>query len=371
MKTLHVITGLGIGGAEQQLRLLLRHLPTHNDVVTLTNPGAVAGHLRADGVRVTDLGMRGNRDLRAVPKLARIIARGGYDLVHTHLYRACVYGRPAAHLARVPVIATEHSLGRHHIEGRPLNRGNRALYLLTERLGHGTVAVSETVATRLRTWGVPDRRIHVVPNGIDAAQFRYCADRRRRTRTHLALAPDTFVVGAVGRLVPGKRFDLLLRAMAETPGAHLLLVGDGPERPALENLARGLGITGRVHMPGECGLDDATLSVPGVLAAMDVFVSTSREEAFGLAVVEALAAGLPVLHTACPALEDLPAEHTTGAVRVSSHPALLARELTRYTRAGATRIAPPAAVGHYDIAHSADRLMRLYDTVIRRTSSGS
>ncbi|MDI3388473.1 glycosyltransferase [Streptomyces sp. B-S-A8] len=371
MKTLHVITGLGIGGAEQQLRLLLRHLPARSDVVALTNPGPVAGQLRDDGVQVTHLGMRGNRDLRAVPKLARIIARGNYDLVHTHLYRACVYGRSAARLAGVPAIATEHSLGRHHIEGRPLSRGNRALYLLTERLGHGTVAVSETVAMRLRKWGVPDRRIHVVPNGIDAAQFRYCEDRRRQTRARLAIAPDTFVVGAVGRLVPGKRFELLLRAMAETPGAHLLLVGDGPERQSLERLALELGITDRVHLPGACGLDGRVLNIPGLLAAMDVFVSTSREEAFGLAVVEALAAGLPVLHTACPALEDLPAEHTTGAVRVSSHPTLLARELTRYGRAGTRRIPPPAAVGHYDISHSADRLMHIYDAILRRTSSRS
>ncbi|MEU1127751.1 glycosyltransferase, partial [Streptomyces sp. NPDC005899] len=99
MKVLHVITGLGVGGAEQQLRLVLRHLPARCDVVTLTNPGAVADGLRADGVDVRDLAMRGNRDLSAVPRLARLIRRGAYDLVHTHLYRACVYGRVAARLA--------------------------------------------------------------------------------------------------------------------------------------------------------------------------------------------------------------------------------------------------------------------------------
>ncbi|MDI3419113.1 glycosyltransferase [Streptomyces luteolus] len=371
MKILHIITGLGIGGAEQQLRMLLPHLPARSDVVTLTHPGPVAVQLREDGVTVEHLGMRGNRDLRALPRLTRIIANGGYDLVHTHLYRACVYGRPAAYLARVPAIATEHSLGSHHMEGRPLNRGNRALYLLTERLGRATVAVSDTVATRLREWGVPEQRIHVVPNGIDARRFRYDAARRQRTRARLSVGPDTFLVGAVGRLVPGKRFDLLLRALAETPGAHLLLVGDGPERLALEKLAAELGVTDRLHLPGACGTDGPEPTVPGLLAAMDVFVSTSREEAFGLAAVEALAAGLPTLHTACPALEDLPAHQTEGARRVSSHPTLLARELTRYITAGATRITPPAAVAHYDIARSADRLTHIYDDTLRRTSSRS
>ncbi|MFE0427530.1 glycosyltransferase, partial [Streptomyces sp. NPDC058953] len=105
-RVLHIVTGLGTGGAEQQLRLLLRHLPDPYtcDVVTLTNPGAVAAGLRADGVRVTDLGMRGNRDLGALPRLVRLIRDGGYDIVHTHLYRACVYGRIAARIAGVRAV---------------------------------------------------------------------------------------------------------------------------------------------------------------------------------------------------------------------------------------------------------------------------
>ncbi|MCZ9336291.1 glycosyl transferase, partial [Streptomyces sp. TRM76130] len=84
VKVLHIITGLGVGGAEQQLRLLLRHLPLRCDVVTLTEPGAVAHGLAADGVRVVHLGMTGNRDLSALPRLTRLIRAGGYDLVHTH-----------------------------------------------------------------------------------------------------------------------------------------------------------------------------------------------------------------------------------------------------------------------------------------------
>lgn len=198
MKALHVITGLGAGGAEQQLRLLLRHLPVRCDVVTLTNPGAVAEGLRADGVHVRNLGMRGNRDLGAVPRLARLIRRGSYDLVHTHLYRACVYGRIAARLAGTTVVATEHSLGRAEIEGRPLTRGTRELYLRTERLGAATVAVSDTVAGRLRDWGVPAARIHTVPNGVDAAAFRFDAGLRRSTRALLGLPGTAFVVGGVG-----------------------------------------------------------------------------------------------------------------------------------------------------------------------------
>ncbi|WP_255306008.1 glycosyltransferase [Streptomyces sp. Wb2n-11] len=421
MKALHIITGLGVGGAEQQLRLLLRHLPVRCDVVTLTNPGAVADGLRADGVRVTHLGMRGNRDLKAVPALVRLIRRGKYDLVHTHLYRACVYGRVAARLAGVTAtVATEHSLGHAEIEGRPLTPGARALYLGTERLGSATVAVSATVAGRLRDWGVPAARIHVVPNGIDAARFRFDSARRLATRARLGVPADAFVVGGVGRLVPGKRFDVLVRAVAALPGAWLLLAGDGPDADALRTLASRLGAADRIRLLGECDAltadgpapgpaapaaatcaggvltaeaaphsagaprpasrttasrpagtpsaarrprvsrGGAAPGIPELLCAMDTFVSVSREEAFGLAVVEALAAGLPVLHSTCPAIDDLPAGQSPGARRISGDAGELTAALRRQMQGTRRRLPPPPAVGHYDIARSSTRLMDVY-----------
>ncbi|MFD9715216.1 glycosyltransferase [Streptomyces sp. NPDC059076] len=379
MRVLHVITGLGAGGAEQQLRLLLRRLPVRCDVVTLTNPGAVAEGLRADGVHVTHLGMRGNRDVGALPRLTRLIRHGQYDLVHTHLYRACVYGRLAARLAGVrTTVATEHSLGTAEIEGRPLTRPTRALYLGSERIGSATVAVSETVARRLRDWGVPAGRIHVVPNGIDAAHFRYDPKARLTVRARLGIAPDTFVVGGVGRLVPGKRFDALVRAVAALPGVHLVLAGDGPERTALAALAARLGVTDRVRLLGECAGDTGAHgalaeqrhapTVPQLLSAVDVFVSASREEAFGLAVVEALAAGLPVLHGPCPAVDDLPAHQSPGALRCDGTPEQLTAALRRQLAAGQRRQPPPAAVGHYDITRSGELLMEVYAGALARSA---
>ncbi|MEU1327823.1 glycosyltransferase [Streptomyces microflavus] len=363
MRALHVITGLGVGGAEQQLRLLLRHLPVECDVVTLTNPGPVADGLRADGVRVVHLGMRGNRDLSAVGRLTRLIRDGRYDLVHTHLYRACVYGRIAARLAGVrAAVATEHSLGRAEIEGRPLTRGIRALYLSTERLGAATVAVSSTVAGRLRDWGVPADRIRLVPNGIDADLYRFDPDRRLAVRAALGIPDDAFVVGGVGRLVPGKRFDVAVRAVAALPGARLLLAGDGPEAGALRALAARLGAADRIRLLGECssGGGGPVPGVPALLSAVDTFVSTSREESFGLAAVEALAAGLPVLHDACPAIDDLSAAHAPGATRIAGSPDELTAVLRQRIQACPDRRPPPRAVGHYDIRRSSERLMDVY-----------
>ncbi|MFF2994748.1 glycosyltransferase [Streptomyces sp. NPDC057950] len=367
MKALHIITGLGVGGAEQQLRLLLRHLPVDCDVVTLTNPGAVADGLADDGVRVVHLAMNGNRDLAALPRLAKLIHGGRYDLVHTHLYRACVYGRIAARLAGVKaVVATEHSLGDSQMEGRRLSAGVRALYLASERLGRSTVAVSPTVADRLRRWGVPGPRIEVVPNGIDVDRFRFDPVLRERTRRRLGLPADAYVVGGVGRLTAGKRFDVLIRALAQLPPDHwLLLVGGGTEESVLRRTAQRAGVTDRVLFTGERptgGLPGADL--PSLTAAMDVLASPSAEEAFGLAVVEAMAAGLPVLYVSCPAVEDLPAGAAPGARRVQGGADSFVRALRAVRGAGPGPRSVPDAAHHYSITRSAAQLMDVYAAAV-------
>jgi glycosyltransferase involved in cell wall biosynthesis len=373
MKALHVITGLGVGGAEQQLRLMLRHLPVDCDVVTLTNPGSVADGLADDGVQVIHLGMTGNRDLSALPRLVKIIRAGGYDLVHTHLYRACVYGRIAARLAGVKaVVATEHSLGDSQMEGRALSAGVRALYLASERLGSATVAVSPTVADRLRRWGVPAPRIEIVPNGIDLDRFRFDPVLRERTRRRLGLPEGAYVVGGVGRLTAGKRFDVLIRALAELPTDYwLLLVGGGAEESVLRRTAQQAGVADRVLFTGERptgGFPGADL--PSLTAAMDALASPCAEEAFGLAVVEALAAGLPVLYVSCPAIEDLPPGAALGARRVQGGAESFARALARVRAEGPRPRTAPEAAHHYCITRSAAQLMDVYAAAVSCTPLG-
>ncbi|MYR43796.1 glycosyltransferase [Streptomyces sp. SID5910] len=374
MRALHIITGLGVGGAEQQLRLLLRHLPLECDVVTLTNPGPVADGLTADGVRVTHLGMAGNRDLTALPRLVRLIRAGGYDLVHTHLYRACVYGRLAARLAGVrAVVATEHSLGDSQMEGRSLTAGVRALYLASERLGSTTVAVSSAVAHRLKHWGVPAPRIEVVPNGIELDRFRFDPELRARSRRRLGLPEDAFVVGGVGRLTRGKRFDVLVHALTRLPEDHwLLLVGGGPDEHLLRRTAHEAGVSGRVLFTGERPyVPDGTPGpdLPSLTSAMDVFASPSPDEAFGLAAVEALASGLPVLYASCPAIEDLPPSATAGARRVHGGPDAYARAIAQVRAAGARSRTVPDVAHRYCITRSTARLVDVYAAAVSRSPS--
>ncbi|GGV17563.1 glycosyl transferase [Actinomadura cremea] len=376
IRVLHVITGLEHGGAERQLALLLPHLhrpgaarvPVRCEVVSLTRTGTVGAEIAATGAPVHELGMGGNRDLAALPRLVRLIRRGRYDVVHTHLYRACVYGRIAARLAGTGpgrsaprIIATEHSLGDGQLEGRPTTRGVRALYLATERLGSLTIAVSPTVARRLHAWGVAPGRVAVVPNAVDAPAFAFDPARRAATRAALGIAPDEPVVGCVGRLVPTKRFDLLVDALAcpALAGARLLIVGDGPERDALARRAVARGVGGRVVLAG------ATADVPGALAAMDVLAAPSVQETFGLGVLEALAAGLPVLYTTCPALDDLPPGAAPGARRLPPADGAdrWSERIARLLPSGGVRAraaVPPAVVRHHAVAEQAARLARLY-----------
>jgi glycosyltransferase involved in cell wall biosynthesis len=371
MRVLHVITGLNAGGAEHQLRVLLRRLPYDCEVVTLSNPGPVAEAMRADGVTVHELTMSSNHDLRAIGKLRRLMKDGRYDVVHCHLYRACLFGRVAARLAGVPtIVATEHSLGDGVIEGRRTSLGVRALYVATEKLGHATIAVSESVAGRLRGWRVPARRISVLPNGIEPGEFAFDPRLRWQARARLGIAQDAVVVGGVGRLEPSKRFDRLIRAVAEIPDVTLLLVGHGPARAALEQVAEIHGVGHRVVFAGAVG------HARDMLCAMDVFASPSDSETFGLAVLEAMACGLPALYAVCPPLDELtaPGGHgppdTPGARRLSTYPEALPRtlraELACLSERRGGRLPVPDVVAHFDTASLAVSVGRLYERLAAR-----
>jgi len=361
MKVLHVITGLGVGGAELQLRSILQHTRHDCEVVTLYNPGPVADMIRADGGRVTDLGMTRNTQLSALRRLRRLIRHGGYDVVHTHLYRSQVYGRPAAWLAATPVVlSTEHSIGETHLERRPMTRGVRALYLATEFLSDATIAVSGAVRERLLAWGVRDRRVTVIPNGVDLQRVAFDASARGRVRAGFGIPDDAYVIGVLGRLDPNKQFDMVIEAAAPLLGerTRLLIVGQGDERDRLEQAARDSGAAGQVIFAGE------RHDVAAMLSAMDLFVASSRQETFGLSVLEALANGAPVLYTTCPALDGLDAGR---ARQVPSTAAGLRAALAAELRAGRRpRIAEPAVEKEYSIEAVTARIDDLYERLAGR-----
>ncbi len=370
MKVLHVITGLGVGGAELQLRSILQHTRHTSEVVTLYNAGPVADMIRADGGRVRDLGMTRNTQLSAVLRLRRLIREGGYDVVHAHLYRSQVYGRLAAWLARTPVVlSTEHSIGETHLERRPMTPGVRALYLGTGLLSDMTIAVSGTVAERMADWGVPERKMTIIPNGVDFSRVAFDAQARERIRAEFGIGTGQYVIGVLGRLDPNKRFDLVIEAAAPLldDATRLLIVGKGDERAHLEKVASAAGVTDRVIFAGE------RHDVAAMLSAVDLFVASSAQETFGLSVLEALANGAPALYTTCPALEGIETDRALQVPgTVDGMRAAVAAEVLAGPR---PRIDVPEVRDRYSIESVAARIDDLYErlcpSAARRTAEPS
>jgi glycosyltransferase involved in cell wall biosynthesis len=359
MKVLHVITGLGVGGAELQLRSVLQHTRHQSDVVTLYNPGAVAEMISRDGVTVRDLGMTRNTELSALLRLTSLIRAGGYHVVHTHLYRSCIYGRLAARLAGTPVVVTtEHSIGETHLERRRMTWGVRALYLGTDLCSNATIAVSEAVAHRLTKWGVAARKIEIIPNGLDFTRVAFDAAARDRIRSEFTIPQDAYVLGVLGRLDPIKRFDLVIKAAAPLldDQHRLLIVGDGQIRLDLEAEAQRQGVTKFVTFAGE------RHDVAAMLSALDLFIASSEQETFGLSVLEALANGIPALYTTCPALDGI---QTARARQVPGAVEGLHREIAAEVTIGRRpREGVPAIGERYGIEAVTRRIDDLYERLI-------
>lgn len=342
-RVVHVITTLTTGGAERQLELLVARSTAQTTTVCLYGAGPVGDAMVARGDRVEVLGMDGWRKPLAVLRLARTLRRLRPDVVHVHLLAAQLWGIPAARLARVPVVvSSEHSLMADTVEGRPHTWWLRHLYRALERGTTRTVAVSDTTSRRLQGWGVPADRITVVDNGIDVEALAPRPGDRDAVRRELGVGETDTVVAAVGRLDPVKRMDEVLRACAPRlrAGGHVLLVvGAGPLLGDLQALADELGIAPVVRWTGPRG------DVPRVLAAADVVLSASRDETFGLAVVEAVASGLPVAYVQCPALDVLH-PRPDGIVEAAPGPAGLERALEALVASGLHRRPVPAELSH-------------------------
>jgi glycosyltransferase involved in cell wall biosynthesis len=228
------------------------------------------------------------------------------------------------------------------------------------------------VAGRLRAWGVPGERIEVIPNGIDAAEFRFDPALRAETRARFGIAPDALVIGGVGRLEPTKRFERLIAAVRKIPAATLLLAGDGSAREVLEEKVHAAGIADRVVFAG------AVAHSRAALCAMDVFASPSDQETFGLVVLEALACGLPAVYGVCPPLDERAAASgvldrgtAPGARRLStldweSLSRTLRAELAAFELRGRQRLPVPQVVAHFDTGRLATSVSDLYQRVAGR-----
>lgn len=365
MKVLHVITGLDAGGAEIQLALILKYTRHDTDVVTLYNPGPVAELIRASGTSVRDIGMRRNTELSALLRLRSLIAEGRYDVVHTHLYRTQIYGRPAARLAGTPVVlTTEHSIGETHIERRKMTSAVRGLYLASELFSDATIAVADVVKERLIKWGVPGKKITVIPNGLDVSALAFDPAARQRVREQFGISPDAYVIGALGRLDPNKRIDLVIEAALPMLGERckILVIGRGEDQARIEAAVDRLGARDHVIFGG------FQSDTAAMMAAFDLYVAASVQETFGLSVLEAMASGLPVLYTVCPALDGI---QTSQAHQVTGTVEALRSEIQKAVEVGPLpRESDETVFERYGMESVVRRIDDLYEQLLaKRTRS--
>jgi glycosyltransferase involved in cell wall biosynthesis len=213
------------------------------------------------------------------------------------------WGRLAAWRAGVPIVASAlHSTGWPDGVGRL----NRLLTPITDAF----IAVADPHGQYLvEREGFPQRKVCVIPNGVDVERFR-TGGERLAARKELGLTPTTPVAGIVAALRPEKNHELFLRAAASVrqriPEATFLIVGDGPERPKLEAIAAELGIAQSVRFLG------TRSDIPRLLAAMDVFALTSRMEANPVSILEAMATGRPVVAPKVGSIAESVADGVTG-----------------------------------------------------------
>lgn len=278
------------------------------------------------------------------------------DVVHTHGCRSDVIDAPVARALGVPTVTTVH--GSSKLGG--ITRLYEWLEFALFRRFDAVVAVSRPLVASLRRFGVPSKRIYVIPNGWNG---RGPETDRGSARTALGVPSDQFVIGWVGRLIPVKGADVFLDALAQLPNASIAasIVGDGAERARLEQQARSLGLLlgPRVRFHGQ--MDDASRLFP----AFDTFVLSSRSEGTPLVLPEAIAAGVPVIATSVGGVPDLLGPNG-GLLVPPEQPAALARAiLATYANPVAAQSRARAARNRLETEFGPDQWLERYEEVYR------
>jgi glycosyltransferase involved in cell wall biosynthesis len=290
-------------------------------VCALKGEGTIVRELRNRGVRVVTLGGHGQLDARVLFRLWRLARKERPDVVHASLFWANVAARVVGRLLKIRVVISSY---------HDVLAGKRWLPRMVDRLTmrwtHVVTCCSEAVRQDVlrQIGGSPGKHLTIY-NGVDLGRFDASLGL---TKTELGLREGVPVIGTVSRLVePEKGLRILLQAVARlrrqlsSPGCQLLIVGEGPALQQLRGLSAELGIAPWVVFAG------VRRDIPGLLPLMDLFVLPSLYEGFGIAILEAMAAGRPVLATAVGGIPEVVVHGETGLLVPPGDPVALADAL--------------------------------------------
>jgi len=364
MNITHVVENLNRGGLERVVIDLVRvqRAAGHRcQVVCLFEEGALAEELATLDVPVTACGKQPGFDLGTVRRARALIRGHGTEVLNTHNAMAHYYATLASLGLRLRRVNTRHSMGV-----TPNHRRRDWLYRGAVRLTDTVISVSRASCEAAIAQGlVPAAKSIAIPNGIPIGDFQpRSAAAHAQLSQALQIAPDTHILGTVGRLHPAKDHAMLLRAFArllgERPRSALVIVGDGSLRTDLERQARDTGIAGQVHFLGDRS------DVKQLLCGFDLFVMSSSTEGYSIALVEACAAGLPVVATAVGGNPEIVGDGVNGLVVPPADPAALADALAALLGDEARRQAMSDAARRWALANgSIDAMARRYEAVYR------
>jgi glycosyltransferase involved in cell wall biosynthesis len=355
----HVTSEIGYSGGEVQVFLLIEGLRARGYRVAVLCPAGSrsAEEARRRGIEWLAVRMRNDLDWPAVIALARGFRNCGAGLVHLHTGRANWLGGLAARAVHLPAITTRRM-------DRRVKRNWRTR-LIYGCLVQRAVAISPAVSECLAAGGVPRERTEVIYEAVDPARLRPTVDRAT-TRAALGAGPTDRVLLVLATLIRRKGLDLLLDALpllaAQDLRPLLWIAGEGPEHAALLARAARLGLDRQVQFLGR-RKDTADL-----LAACDAFVLPSRREGLGVAALEAMGAGCPVICSAIGGLQDAVVHERTGLLFPPEDTHRLAQALARIIRDDGLRArlgqAGPARIAEGFLAEQmVDAYERLYRSV--------
>lgn len=364
MRILLLSTSMGMGGADQQLlsaALELRSRGHEVRIVSLTPLGEMGARAQAAGLPTESLQMRrGIPDPRGLLRLVRLVRAWNPTVLHSHMLHANLMARALRPFTRIPaVVSTIHNI---YEGGRVRMLG----YRLTNGLVDHMTIISQAAADRfIRDRIVPRALLEVVPNGVDTARYRsVAAGTRERLRESLGLGGE-FAWLAVGRFEVAKDHPNMLRAFARVratrPDAVLLLVGRGSLQAEVETLAGTLGLDGRVRFVG------TREDVPEFMTVADGYVMSSAWEGMPMVLLEAAAAGLPIVATRVGGNQEVVQEGVSGFLVPPSDDQALAAAMLRLMALPETERRAMGARGREQVHrdYGLERVVDRYETIYR------
>lgn len=304
MKVLHVVNNLQPAGAEILLSVVapaIKNKGIDVEVVTLYKypEKSLRNALARSGVVIHSLDISFRYDLRVLWALKKLIIRGGYDIVHAHLFPAMYWTALAGSRCK-KLVLTEH--------GTFSNRTGNALIKPIERFMYGRydaiVCVSRSVLTALSEW-LPGLRskMYVIYNGIQLERYREAKPVGKRS---LGIPETAPVCGMVARFYSPKDHKTVIDAAMLVPGLHVVFAGEGELEQGVRDYARAKGIDTRIHFLGYRS------DIPSLLKTCYVYVHSSYSEGFGLSVAEAMACGIPVIASDVDGLSEIVQDKKSG-----------------------------------------------------------